>query len=263
MKKAINILIWLGITAYLILALSFVSSKEKEVTCTGFRVIISDSLENNFVSKDDVLSLMTNNEMELLGYQLHRINTKDLEELLNDRTVIKHAEIYKTLNGLVNVKIQQRKPIVRIYNSRNHSYYIDNEGNTMPLSRKFTSHVLIANGYIAEKLENQTGNVSNCSKLIDKQSVNILCDIYDLANFIQENPFWRSQLEQIYVTKNQQFELIPRVGAHVIEFGDISNMEYKFKKLKALYDRGFQIKEWNDYTRINLKYSNQVICTKK
>lgn len=263
MKKVLNILIWLGIAAYLFVALSFAADKEKEVTCTGFNVIITDSLDNNFVSKEDVLSLMANNEMELLGYQLNRINTKDLEELLNNRTVIKHAEIYKTLNGLVNIKIQQRKPIVRVYNRNNHSYYIDIEGNTMPLSNKFTSHVIIANGYISEKLENQTGSIRNCSKLIDKQSDNILCDIYELANFIHKNPFWRSQLEQIYVTPNQEFELIPRVGAHIIEFGDISDMEYKFKKLKALYDRGFHIKGWNDYNRIDLKYSNQVICSKK
>lgn len=261
MKNLKNIGVWLLIIAYLVITFSFVDRKNQDVLCSDFEVIISDSAQNRFVSVEDVLSVLKQNELEIVGYKLESINTYELECLLNDRTVIKRAEIYKTINGKLNVKIQQRKPIVRIYTDNGYSFYIDHEGNSMPLSKKFTSHVLVASGDIHVDMKKLSA--INCSKLIDKESENILCHVYRMANFIQENPFWRSQIEQVYVKNNGEFELIPRVGAHIIDFGDISDMEYKFKKLKAVYDKGFSIRGWNTYNYINLKYSNQVICSKR
>jgi cell division protein FtsQ len=90
----------------------------------------------------------------------------------------------------------------------------------------------------------------------------MLMDINKLSGYIYHDKFWRAQIEQIYVKKDN-FELIPRVGTQIIEFGDISNYEYKFKKLKALYEQGFSKVGWNKYKTINLKYNNQIICTKK
>ena len=263
MKKVKNVFIWVSLIVYLVVAFSFAASKSDELVCSNINVIITDSLENNFVSEDDVVALMKRNEMEIMGYHLNSINTNVLEGVLNEKTVIRHAEVFKTVDGSINVKIKQRRPIVRVYNRYGHSFYIDQLGSTMPLSRKFTSHVLIVSGHIDQKIDGLKDVSLNCSKLIDKQSENILFDIFQIANFIQKSPFWEAQIEQVYVNSNGGFELIPRVGAHVIEFGDASELEYKFKKLKALYEKGFPLKGWNNYNRINLKYSNQVICTKK
>ena len=62
---------------------------------------------------------------------------------------------------------------------------------------------------------------------------------------------------------NGEFELIPRVGAQVIEFGKAVDMEEKFEKLWILYNEGFHNTGWNQYERINLKYKNQAVCTKR
>jgi len=53
------------------------------------------------------------------------------------------------------------------------------------------------------------------------------------------------------------------VGAHIIEFGDINAHEEKFDKLYALYSQGLKREGWNKYIRINLKYKEQVVCTKR
>ena len=46
-----------------------------------------------------------------------------------------------------------------------------------------------------------------------------------------------------------------------------TNVKYyeKLKRinLKLLYDQGLSRHGWNSYDRINLKYSNQVICKKR
>ena len=91
----------------------------------------------------------------------------------------------------------------------------------------------------------------------------LMKDILKMATYINENPFWRSQIVQLYVRRNGELELIPRVGSQIIYFGSADRMENKFFKLKTLYQEGFAHTGWNQYEIINLKYTNQVICTKR
>ena len=132
----------------------------------------------------------------------------------------------------------------------------------MPLSNKYTAHVLIASGNInlnyTKLIALQRGNID--SKAEDN-NYKLLLELRQLASFIYHDKFWRAQIEQIYVTKSG-FELIPRVGTHVIEFGGVENYDNKFRNLRALYMQGLPKAGWNMYKRINLKYENQVICTK-
>ena len=48
-----------------------------------------------------------------------------------------------------------------------------------------------------------------------------------------------------------------------VAIGDGSRLRQKFFKLETLYREGFRQKGWNQYEIINLKYHNQVICTKR
>ena len=58
------------------------------------------------------------------------------------------------------------------------------------------------------------------------------------------------------------FELVPKVGNHKIVFGGIDNLESKFEKLMIFYKKGLSKTGWNEYSEINLKFKNQVVCTK-
>jgi cell division protein FtsQ len=47
-------------------------------------------------------------------------------------------------------------------------------------------------------------------------------------------------------------------------FGDAKDFEEKFEKLKTFYTEGLNKTDgWNKYSTINIKYKNQVVCTKK
>jgi cell division protein FtsQ len=90
-----------------------------------------------------------------------------------------------------------------------------------------------------------------------------LDDLILLSKTIYDDPFWKAQIEQVYVDQHGEFILAPRVGDHLIEFGNINDMSIKFRNLKALYKQGWDTREWNLYKRINLKYKGQVVCTKR
>ena len=68
---------------------------------------------------------------------------------------------------------------------------------------------------------------------------------------------------QIHAENNGDLILIPRVGYQQIVLGKPIDIADKFSKLKLLYEKGILEKGWNNYSHINLKFKNQIICTKE
>ena len=74
--------------------------------------------------------------------------------------------------------------------------------------------------------------------------------------------FLKAQIEQVYVDKTGEFELFPRVGNHIIVFGNAEDIDKKFERLLIFYRNGLSKTGWNKYNVINIKYENQVVCSK-
>jgi cell division protein FtsQ len=263
MKQLKNIAPWLILLLYVVLALSFISAQRKAVICNKVAVNITDGTSNFFIEEQDVIKMLNDKGEKLVGQPIDAINVNFLEDYFKGNPLVKEANVYRTIGGELNVSISQRKPILRVINSKNESFYIDDEGSAMPLSTKYTAHVLVASGQIKLSYAQLKAAKNKTDKAITvDNSQQQFLDLLKLASYIYHDQFWRAQIEQIYVN-NGEFELIPRVGTHLIEFGGTDNMEKKFRNLKALYQQGLSVTGWNNYSKINLKYNQQVICTKR
>jgi len=208
---------------------------------TGIDINIIDSLNTHFISDSKIKNLILKNHPDIIGKSTSSINKENLERLINKIPSVKNTEVFTSLKGSLHLDIEQRKPIVRLLKGK--GFYIDEEGKRMPLSSNYTSRVLIVSGNIKDQT--------------------ITTDLMPLVNFITKDKFWSSQINQIYVDSNDEYMLIPRVGGQKIEMGKIDNFERKFSKLYALYKNGFSTVGWNKYKKINLKYENQIVCTKR
>lgn len=263
MKSIKNTATWSVLLLYMVVTLSFVSSQRKAILCQKVQVQVADKTSNYFIEDKDVLAMLNDKNEKLVGKPLESINVNFLEDFFMMNPMIKEANVYRTIDGALNVIIKQRNPILRVINSQNESFYIDEQGAVMPLSDKYTAHVLVASGDIdlsytklkaAQNKEDSTANVNNSPRQF--------LDLFKLASYIYRDEFWQAQIEQIYVD-HKEYDLIPRVGTHLIEFGRMTDHEKKFRNLKALYEQGLPAAGWNNYSKINLKYNNQVICTKR
>jgi len=234
-------LIWMALFAYIIVTFAFVNKKSDALLVTGIDISIMDSLHTHFISDSDIKNLILKNHPELIGQSAKEIDKEDLESLINKIPSVKNTEVYSSLTGCLNFAIEQRKPIVRFVKDK--GFYIDEEGKRMPLSSNYTSRVLVVSGNIKDQIIEE--------------------ELMPLVNFIAKDEFWSSQINQIYVDSNDEYILIPRVGGQKIELGKIDNFERKFAKLYALYKDGFSTVGWNKYNKINLKYENQIVCTKR
>ncbi len=248
---------------YLAATLSFIADRQQHLVCNQLEVCIVDSLRNGFVSNKSIQALLLRKGINLIGKNYRDIDLKSLEEVVNNYPPVEKAEAFKTASGKVIVEVKQRNPILRIIDQNNESYYVDDKGYIMKLSDNYTSHVIIANGNIRSNFQHT--NKTNVLEL-EHQSVGkrlVLTDLFKLAQFIGDSKFWNAQIQQIFVNAAGDIELIPRVGAHIIVFGDFTECETKFENLMSLYTNGLPATGWNKYETINLKYKGQVICTKR
>lgn len=264
MKKFRIIFGWLAILAYLLLVPGFMWERYREVICEEVDVRISGNPAASFVNQDEIMKIVRNGNWKLLGYPLSSINTRGIEEKVNIQPFVKNTDIFRTAGGRLVIGVEQRVPVLRIVDKNGEDYYVDSEGVILPVSSRYTSHVLVAGGNIPRIQEIRSAfSVIGNEDGDNNGDHGIMEDLFTLASFIDSDNFWRSQIVQLYVVNGNEFELIPRVGAHIIKFGDISGYELKFRKLRALYEYGMPHKGWNNYEVINIKFANQVICTRR
>jgi cell division protein FtsQ len=88
-------------------------------------------------------------------------------------------------------------------------------------------------------------------------------DIYTYMALIQRDKFLMALTEQLYVNFDGEIELIPKAGPTSILLGDAHMAESKLSRLKLFYRKGLPLAGWDTYSAVNLKYKEQIICTKK
>ncbi|MBN1183689.1 MAG: hypothetical protein JXB49_15465 [Bacteroidales bacterium] len=260
MKKLKKISVWIVVLVYLIGISGFVTQKHEGILCNKIEVIIADSLAKRFLNRDDINKLILSNNLAVLGEPIASINTDSIERLVLANTMVKNCEAYTTVDGKLNIKVNQREPVVRIIDMYNQNYYLDAEGSIITMSSRFTPHVLVVNGNI--KTPFSIRKVENIyAKQYDKKATH-LREIHEMSMFIKQNQFWNSQIEQMYLNKKGEYEIIPRVGPHLIILGNAEGFKEKLDKLWIFYNEGLKNTGWNKYLKINLKYKDQIVCSK-
>lgn len=263
-KIGIVVLWFLGVSG-LVVTLGFVNNREAVVKGKTVTVNINQNDESSFVDEDDILKFLQDRHDTLVNQPMHEINVYDLEKALNAHPSIANAEVAVNVNGDVTINITQRKPLVRIINTSGESFYLDNKATLMPLADHYTARVLVVNGVITESYSQfYNFSIPQIEKDSALSKATVLDDVYEVASFISKDSLLIGLVTQMYINSEREIELYPAVGNQKIIFGDASDIADKFEKLKTFYTEGLNsINNWNKYSTINLKYKNQVVCTKK
>jgi cell division protein FtsQ len=264
--KKIAILSLLVICAIgLLLSLGFVNKEQDKMRCQSLDIQVDQNGDLYFLDRNDIEKLIKSRGDSIQGEPKASLNVTALEKALNSHADIANAEVSVSIDGKVKVRITQRKPIVRIINETGDSYYMDDEGKLMPLSDKYTAKVLIANGKIPESYgKHYKQTMEDIAKDSSVKAHSMLDEVFAMATYIEKSEFWSAQIQQIYINDDKEMELVPMVGNQKIIFGDTTAMDEKFKKLLTFYAQGLNTTGWwNKYATINLKFKNQIVCTKK
>lgn len=263
-KKIIRLVFVSLVAIAFIITVGFTEKKQQEMLCSEVNIMVKNLYGHDFIGKEEVLQVISEKFGNLNGKPLPSINISLLEKIIQNNPFVSRAEVFSTIDGRLNIEVIPRNPIVRIINSNNEDFYIDDEGMFMPLSEKYSAPVPVANGFIPDPEamhkvrtieENEHGDTSFHPLTIEK--------VFLLADYLRHHDFWNAQVQQVYVNADGDMELVPRVGNHTIVFGDEKEMDEKFNKLFLFYKEGLSKQGWNKYSTINLKFKDQIVCTKK
>jgi cell division protein FtsQ len=244
----------IGITVILLLFVVF--SKKPICNEVVIEYEMNDSVSYK-INQEIIKKIIFTEYKNIIGLPFNDIDLNRLELKIEENPSIKNAEVYKKISGSMGVRITFRKPIVRIITETYDQFYIDQEGFLMPLSEEGTTRVIPANGNIKFNYSGKKINILN-NKDIPKQ----IKDIYDISSKIATDKFLNAQIEQIFVKSNREYELIPKVGNHIVLLGDVNRLDKKLKYLKHFYIHVLNTQGWRTYSYINLKFENQIVCTK-
>jgi cell division protein FtsQ len=212
------------------------------VKCEAIEIQVDTEGDLFFVNAEMVEGLLLEMEDSIIGKTYEDINIYLLEEFVDEHPNITKAELYLTIDGDFCVEVKQRKPLVRVFEEEQ-SYYLDEEITVFPLSDKYSARVLQV--YWSEMTEVRRGILS------------------DILKFIDADDFMKAQITAIEFDENDELTMYPRVGEHKIILGDAQDLIKKFEKLKVFYRQGLEKIGWDRYSHINLKFDDQVVCTKR
>lgn len=194
---------------------------------------------NLFITNTNVSKLLIVNSGGLKNIPKETLVLNKLENALKSSAMIKHAEVYLAVNGTLNAKVEQKTPIARV--STDASYYVDGDGLYMPLSDNFSARVPIVTGFV------------------DK---NNLKNIYKVANKVKEDAFLKKHVIEIHQSSNKVMYLKLRQCDFLVQLGSVKFLDKKINNLKAFYQKNQKEKTLDNYSKINLQFENQVVCTK-
>lgn len=240
--RIIYLVVAILLFCYIAYSCFYFKVKQQNTVCTELQIVVKDSLEKHFVTQKDLYSLLKHAKLNPIDKQMYEVNTDEIENELLTNEMISRVQAYKTPSGIIKLEVEQKMPIMRIYSQKG-NYYLDHAGSTMPISSRYVAHVPVVTGYVEKEFATST--------------------LYDFALFLLKDEFWNNQIEQIYVSPNQEIELIPRVGNHKIILGTFDDYIEKLTNLELFYKQAIPKVGWDKYSTINLKYRNQIVCTKK
>lgn len=231
----------------LVVLMGFIGVKKSEMVCRDVKIYIPGS--QYFIDRQEIDHILGIQSHAIIGQRMDNINIHQLEDKLKSNPFIEYAKIYADMDGIINVEISQRQPVLRIMNRFDQDFYVDQHGLKLPLSANFTARVLVANGYIDELFANQ----------VDTLHTELAMQLFKTADYIRKDSLWDAQIAQLYVNKDHEIELIPRVGNNRILIGDADSLDSKFHNLLIFYKKALPLVGWDAYKVINIKYANQVI----
>lgn len=263
MRIGLRVFAWLFVLAWAIYGLSYANKVYMGQRCTKLEVKVVDSAKINFVRARDVYKSIVNSKLSPIGKRIAKVNTHEIEQEVYKLAAVKDVQAFKSAKGVLRVEVTQRKPLLRVFNSKGQTYYIDESGKILPFSLGFVANTLVANGNIVEPFK-LTPNIDITLYADSSHSSKgyFLFRLFEFARYVSNDRFWNAQIEQIYVHNPNSIELIPLVGPHIVDMGSLDNFEKKLSKLKLFYEKALPAEGWNKYSVINLKFKNQIVCTK-
>ncbi len=182
----------------------------------------------------------------LIGQSIDKLELSELEDFVREDPFVDDANIYTGFDGVLNVRITQREPILRIHHRTGSDYYLGPNGDILPLSKHDNVRVPVL-----------TGDVPSFKEAI---ADSLTLEVFVLAKALYDDELFSALIEQIDFRRGE-YILVPKLGSSDISLGDLTYLDKKLYKYKAYIQGVVPEMGWDAYKNIDLRYGDQVIGT--
>lgn len=244
--------LWVIVGAGVLTLLVAAIKKEDSQKCAGINIIIKGVSNNFFVDKNDIINELNQYiDGSPEGQPMSFFNLKSLENDLQKNIWVKESQLFFDNNRVLQIIVTEREPAARVFTNTGTTFYIDSSITMLPLSDKFSARLPVFTGFPSDKA------------VLSRKDSALLRDVYHISMAIQQDSFMMALIEQIDITPQRTFEMVPKVGDGIIAFGDGKDIDKKISKLKLFYEQVMPKSGWHYYNTVDVQYAGQVLARRK
>ena len=212
--------------------------------------LVGENTAALFMDEKEILQIIHEQGVKE-GQAIGELNLNTLEKYLETIRWVKKVELFLDNAQVLQVKIEQRIPIARIFTASGNSFYIDKEGLQLPLKQLTVLRLPVFTNFPSDQ-----------EKLSKPDSL-LLNDILHFTQAVAADSFFMAQTAQVNIATNGDFELVPSVGDHLVLIGSVENIEDKLNRLYTFYKKVWVQSGLNAYQVIDCRFDNQIVALKK
>ena len=241
---------WCTIGVGAVVLLIAAMQKKNHELCKGYEIEISGNEEELFLDKEKIEQILFLGENPV-NKPMNQFDLKNLEKKIKSNVWVREADLFFDNADMLQVKVKEREPIARVFTQAGNSYYLDSSATLLPTMEVKPVQLMVFTDF-PEGVSKQK-----------KTDSTLLHQMVRMAQFMNQDSFWTAQVEQVAITPNKTFELVPLIGKHIVEFGSVDQLEEKFKRLHIFYTQILAKVGLDHYEKIDVQYGDQVVATKK
>ena len=224
---------------------------KEEKKCTSIQIeLVGENTAALFMDEKEILQIIHEQGVKE-GLPIGAVNLNTLEKYLQTIRWVKNVELFLDNTQSLQVKIEQRIPIARIFTASGNSFYIDKEGLQLPLKQLTVLRLPVFTNFPSDQ-----------EKLSKPDSL-LLNDVLHFTKAVSTDSFFMAQTAQVNIATNGDFELVPSVGDHLVLIGSVENIEDKLNRLYTFYKKVWVQSGLNAYQVIDCRFDNQIVALKK
>lgn len=193
---------------------------------------------NNFINNDSIKINLLDNYKSLDSLNADIETVYEIEQIISRIPFIKKANVYLTVNSDLIIQVQEKKPVLNLYNS---------------------DYLLSENGQLIPKIDSLNIDLISFFGEIDPT---IYINLSNLSKMIIKDDFLKDHIKYIY-SDSLSFYLSVNRFNYNIELGSLKNISEKLNNYKVFIASIMDDEILNKYSHLNLKFNKQVIAQKK
>ena len=193
---------------------------------------------NNFINNDSIKINLLDNYKSLDSLNADIETVYEIEQIISRIPFVKKANVYMTVNSELNIQVQEKKPVLNLYNS---------------------DYLLSENGLLIPKIDSLNIDLISFFGEIDPT---IYTNLSNLSKMIMKDDFLKDHIKYIY-SDSLSFYLSVKRFNYNIELGSLENISEKLNNYKVFIASIMDDEILNKYSHLNLKFNKQVIAQKK